>query len=115
MRFLLRGVLPIDQLKGEKQKKYATRFKMADGWLFKRIFQGKWLVCIPNKEVKGILQICMRESHQDTLVAKSYGKWLCTSDITGPPCKEMPRILPRSVKKVKGEEMRYIPTTKAST
>ena len=31
MRYLLRGVLPIDQLKGEKQKKYATRFKMADG------------------------------------------------------------------------------------
>ena len=23
--------------------------------MFKRIFQGKWLVCIPNKEVKGIL------------------------------------------------------------
>ena len=55
MRYHLRGVLLTYQLKGEKQKKYATRFKMVDGKLFKRIFQGKWLVCIPNKEVKGIL------------------------------------------------------------
>ena len=28
---------------------------MVDGKLFKKSFQGKWLVCIPNKEVKGIL------------------------------------------------------------
>ena len=55
MRYLLRGVLLADQLKREKLKKYATRFKMVDGKLFKRCFQGKWLVCIPNKEVKGIL------------------------------------------------------------
>ena len=28
---------------------------MVNGKLFKRSFQGKWLVCIPHKEVKGIL------------------------------------------------------------
>jgi len=42
-------------LKKEKFKKYATRFKVVDGKLFKRSFQGKWLVCISNKEIKGIL------------------------------------------------------------
>ena len=49
------------------------------------------------------------------MVAKSYGKWLCTKDTTSPPCKEMPKIFPRSVKNVEGEEIRYIPATKAST
>ena len=42
------------------------------------------------------------------MVAENYGKWLCTRDTIGLPCKEMPRILPRSVKNVKGEGMRYL-------
>ena len=55
LRYLLEGVLPANRLEREKLKKYATRFKIVDEKLFKRSFQGKWLVCIPNKEVKGIL------------------------------------------------------------
>ena len=38
LRYLLDGVLPTDQLKREKLKKYATRFKIMDGKLFKRSF-----------------------------------------------------------------------------
>ena len=48
-------------------------------------------------------------------MVESYGKWLCTRDTTGLPYKEMLKISPRSVKNVKGEEMRYILATKAST
>ena len=55
LRYILEGVLPVDWLKNEKLKKYATRFKVVDGKLFKRSFQGKWLACISSKEVKGIL------------------------------------------------------------
>ena len=55
VKYLSQVVLPADRLKRERLKKYATRFKMVDGKLFKRSFQGKRLVCIPNKEVKGIL------------------------------------------------------------
>jgi len=55
LRYLLEGVLPADRLEREKLKKYATRFKIVDEKLFKRSFHGKWLVCIPSKEVKGIL------------------------------------------------------------
>ena len=55
LRCLLEGVLPADRLKKEKLKRFATRFKVVDGKLFKRSFQGKWLVCISNKEIKGIL------------------------------------------------------------
>ena len=55
VKYLSQGVLPVDRLKREKLKRYATRFEMVDGKLFKRSFQGKWLVCIPNKEMKGIL------------------------------------------------------------
>ena len=63
-------VLPADQLKREELKKYATRFKMVDGKLFKRSFQGKWLVCIPNKEVKGILS----DLHKGEPAGHSGGK-----------------------------------------
>ena len=28
---------------------------MVDGKLFKRSFQGRWMVCIPAKEVNGVL------------------------------------------------------------
>ena len=38
VKYLLQAVLPTDQLKREKLKKYATRFKMVDGKLFKRSF-----------------------------------------------------------------------------
>ena len=55
LRYILEGVLPVDWLKNEKLKKYATRFKVVDGKLFKRSFQRKWLACISSKEVKGIL------------------------------------------------------------
>ena len=55
LRYILEGVLPVDWLKNEKLKKYATRFKVVDGKLFKRSFQGKWLASISSKEVKGIL------------------------------------------------------------
>ena len=57
----------------------------------------------------------MRESQQDTLVAKSYGKSLCTRDTINPPCKEMPKISPKSVKNVKGEGMKYTLAAKAFT
>ena len=36
-------------------KKYVTRFKVVDGKLFKRSFEGRWMVCIPTKEVSGVL------------------------------------------------------------
>ena len=115
LRYLLEGVLPTDRLKKEKLKRYATRFKVVDGKLFKRSFQEKWLVCISNKEIKGIFSDLHKGSQQDTLLEESYGRWFCTRDTTGLPCKEMPRISLRSVKNVKGKEMRYIPATKAPT
>ena len=115
LRYLLEGVLPTDRLTKEKLKRYATRFKVVDGKLFKGSFQEKWLVCISNKEIKGIFSDLHKGSQQDTLLEESYGRWLCTRDTTGLPCKEMPRISPRSVKNVKGKEMRYIPVTKAPT
>ena len=54
MRYLLQGVLPIDRVKREKLRKYVTRFKVVDGKLFKRRFQGRWMVCIPTKDVNGV-------------------------------------------------------------
>ena len=32
-----------------------TKFKVVDGKLFKRTFQGKRMVCIPAKELNGVL------------------------------------------------------------
>ena len=55
VKYISQDALPANWLKREKLKRYATRFEMVDGKLFKRSFQGKWLVCIPNKEVEGIL------------------------------------------------------------
>ena len=72
MRYLLEAVLPADWLKMEKLKKYATRFKMVDGKLFKRSLQEKWLVCIPNKEVKGILS----DLHEGELAGHPGGRKL---------------------------------------
>ena len=72
MRYLLEAVLPADWLKKEKLKKYATRFKMVDGKLFKRSLQEKWLVCIPNKEVKGILS----DLHEGELAGHPGGRKL---------------------------------------
>ena len=47
--------IPIDWVQREKLKKYVTRFKVVDGKLFKRSFEGRWMVCIPIKEVSGVL------------------------------------------------------------
>ena len=55
MRYLSQGVLPVGQVQREKLKKYVTRFKVMDEKLFKRNFQGRWMVCIPTKEVNGVL------------------------------------------------------------
>ena len=55
MRYLSQGVLPAGQVQREKLKKYVTRFKVMDEKLFKRNFQGRWMVCIPTKEVNGVL------------------------------------------------------------
>ena len=55
LKYLLQGILPADRVQKEKLKKYMTRFKVVDGKLFKRSFQGKWMVCIPTKEVNGVL------------------------------------------------------------
>ena len=55
MRYLLQGIFPADRVQREKLKKYVTRFKVVDEKLFNRSFQGRWMVCIPTKEVNGIL------------------------------------------------------------
>ena len=41
LRFLLQDVLPADQVKREKLRKYVTRFKVVEGKLFKSSFQGR--------------------------------------------------------------------------
>ena len=38
-----------------KLKRHVIRFKVMEGKLFKRSFQGKWMVCIPTKESNRIL------------------------------------------------------------
>ena len=53
MRYLLQGIFPADRVQREKLKKYVTRFKVVDEKLLKRSFQGRWMVCIPTKEVNG--------------------------------------------------------------
>ena len=55
MRYLLQGILPTNPVQKEKLKKYVTRFKVVDGKLLKRSFQERWMVCIPAKEVNGVL------------------------------------------------------------
>ena len=55
LRYLLQGVLPTDGLKGEKLKRYMTRFKVVERKLFKRSFQGRWMVGIPTKKANGVL------------------------------------------------------------
>ena len=64
MRYLSQGVLPADRVQREKLKKYVTRFKVVDEKLFKRNFQGRWMVCIPTKEVNGVLS----DLHEGELV-----------------------------------------------
>ena len=49
MRYLLKGVLPIDWLKKKKLKKYATKFKVVDRKLFKRSFQGNGCYSFPTR------------------------------------------------------------------
>ena len=53
-------------------KRYDTRFKMVDGKLLKRSFQRKWLMCIPSKEVKGILS----DLHEGVLAGYLGGRKL---------------------------------------
>ena len=45
---------------------------MVDGKLFRRNFQGKWLVCTPNKEVKDILS----DLHEEEPVGHLGGRKL---------------------------------------
>lgn len=61
LRYLSEGVLLADRLKREKLKRNVTRFKVVDGKLLKRSFQGKQMVCISNKEVKGVLSYLHEE------------------------------------------------------
>ena len=55
MRYLLQGILPADRIQREKLKRTVTRFKVVDEKLFKRSFQWRWMMCIPTKEVNGVL------------------------------------------------------------
>ena len=68
----LQGVLLADQVQREKLNKYVTRFKVVDGKLFKRSFQGRWMVCIPAKEFNGILL----DLHEGELVGHLGGRKL---------------------------------------
>ena len=45
---------------------------MVDGKLFKRSFQGRWIVCIPAKEFNGILL----DLHEGELVGHLGGRKL---------------------------------------
>ena len=66
------GVQPTDRLKRENLTRYAIGFKMVDGKLLKKSVQGKWLTCIPSKEVKGILF----DLHEGVLVGYLGGRKL---------------------------------------
>ena len=72
LRYLLQGVLPVDWVKREKMKKYVTRFKVVEGKLYKRSFQGRWMVCIPTEEVNGILL----DLHEREPARHLGGRWL---------------------------------------
>lgn len=61
-----------DRMELARVKIYATRFKVIDGKLFKKSFQGQWLVCIPNKDVKDILSAL----HEGELVRHPGGRKL---------------------------------------
>ena len=41
LRYLLQGMLPADRIQREKLRRYVTIFKVVDGKLFKRSFQGR--------------------------------------------------------------------------
>ena len=41
LRYLLQGMLPANRIQREKLRRYVTRFKVVDGKLFKRSFQGR--------------------------------------------------------------------------
>ena len=41
LRYLLQGMLPVDRIQRENLRRYVTRFKVVDGKLFKRSFQGR--------------------------------------------------------------------------
>ena len=67
---------------------------------------GGWYV-FPLKKSMVFIQICLKESQQDTQVGESYGKQIYTKDIIGLQCKGMLKTLSKSVKNAKGERMKY--------
>ena len=64
-------------------KRYVTRFKIVEGKLFKRSFQGRWMICIPTKETNGVLSKLHEGEPAGHPGGKGYGKWLYTRDTTG--------------------------------
>ena len=112
LRYLLQDVLLADRVQRERLKKYVTKFKVVDRKLFKRSFQRRWMVCIPGKEINGVLSDLHQGGQWDTLMGGGYGKWLCTRDIICPQCKGMLKTLHGNVKNAKGVWMKYTPTIK---
>ena len=55
LRYLLQDVLLANRVQRERLKKYVTKFKVVDRKLFERSFQRRWMVCIPAKEINGVL------------------------------------------------------------
>ena len=112
LRYLLQDVLLADRVQRERLKKYVTKFKVVDRKLFERSFQRRWMVCIPAKEINGVLLDLHQGGQRDTLMGGGYGKWLCTRDIICPQCKGMFKTLQGNVKNAKGVGMKYTPTIK---
>ena len=73
IKYMSQGVQPADRLKRENLTRYAIGFKMVDGKLLKKSVQGKWLTCIPSKEVKGILS----NLHEGEPIGHPGGRKLC--------------------------------------
>ena len=72
LRYLLQDILPTNCVQQEKLKRYVTRFRVVDQKLFKRSFQGRWMVCILAKEVNGFLS----NLHEGELVGHLSGRKL---------------------------------------
>ena len=61
LRYLLQGLLHADCIQREKLRRYVTRFKVVDEKLFKRSFQGRWMVCaFQLRKLMAFFQTCMR-------------------------------------------------------
>ena len=74
LRYLLQDVLLANRVQRERLKKYVTKFKVVDRKLFKRSFQRRWMVCIPAKEINGVLLDLHQGGQRDTLMGGGYGK-----------------------------------------